>query len=114
MPLLHIARLSDWEAAVQTGTYEVSTRGRTLADEGFIHVSHPHQVDRVASRYYGDDDAELVVLVIDPSAVRADGVEIVEEDGGTGELFPHIYGAIRPAWVVEARPARFEHGDFAW
>ncbi|MFW2513961.1 DUF952 domain-containing protein [Demequina sp. SO4-13] len=114
MPVLHIAHRSDWESAVLSGAYETSTRGLSLADQGFIHASHPHQVSRVAARVHSDDPEDLVVLVIDPSAVRADGVEIREEDGGSGELFPHIYGPIRPAWVVEARPARFEDGDFAW
>lgn len=114
MPLLHIAHRSDWEAAERSGSYEISTRGHALSDVGFIHASHPHQVSRVAAHVHGDDTEDLVVLVIDPSAVRADGVEIREEDGGAGELFPHIYGAIRPAWVVEARPARFEDESFAW
>ena len=114
MPLLHIAHKSDWDAAVVSGAYEVSTRGHTLAEVGFIHASHPHQVARVAAFAYEADPEALVVLVIDPSAVRADGVEIREEDGGTGELFPHIYGAIRPSWVDEVRPARFEDGTFTW
>lgn len=114
MSLLHIARRSDWDDAQRVGAYEVSTRGLTLADVGFIHASHPHQVARVATFLYSDDPAPLVVLMIDLAAVRADGVEVREEDGGDGELFPHIYGAIRPEWVVEARPARFEDGAFTW
>ncbi|MFN3865353.1 MAG: DUF952 domain-containing protein [Demequina sp.] len=114
MALLHIAHRSDWEAAERSGAYEVSTRGRTLADDGFIHASHPHQVARVAGFVYRDDPDDLVVLVIDPAAAHADGVEIREEDGGDGELFPHIYGAVRPAWVTDVRPAGFEDGDFVW
>jgi uncharacterized protein (DUF952 family) len=35
---------------------------------------------------------------------------VVEEDGGTGELFPHVYGPIDPAWVVDVLPAGFDEG----
>lgn len=114
MALLHIAHRSEWEAAERTGSYPMSTRGRTYAAQGFVHASHPHQIARVAAFVHGDDPEPLVVLVIDPEAVQADGVEIHEEDGGAGELFPHIYGELRPAWVTEARPARFEDGSFTW
>ncbi len=41
-PLLHLAEAPLWEAARGTGTYEMSTRGRTLQEEGFIHLSLPH------------------------------------------------------------------------
>ncbi|OSC54956.1 glutathione S-transferase, partial [Streptomyces sp. BF-3] len=43
-PLLHLAEAPLWEAARGTGTYEMSTRGRTLQEEGFIHLSLPHQL----------------------------------------------------------------------
>ena len=42
------------------------------------------------------------------------GRALVFEDVGTGEDFPHIYGPIDPAWVVEVRDAGFdEDGRFA-
>ncbi len=114
MSLHHIAHLGDWEAAQKSGSYEVSTRGYTLAQVGFVHASHEHQVSKVASFVYADDPEDLVVFTIDADAVAADGVEIREEDGGDGEDFPHIYGAIRTEWVTDVRPARFEDGEFAW
>lgn len=36
------------------------------------------------------------------------------EDGGTGELFPHVYGPLDPAWVVEVHPVRVGGGSFTW
>lgn len=106
--LLHLAHRDEWEAALRAGSYRVSTRGRTLDDVCFVHASRPNQVARVAEAFYADDPADLVVLVLDESAIRRAGVAVVEEDGGTGELFPHVYGAIDPAWVVEVRPAWFD------
>jgi len=113
MSLWHLAHRADWEAARVAGTYRVSTRDRTLDDVGFVHASRPAQLARVAEAVYADDPEELVVLVLDESLVAAAGVRVVDEDGGTGELFPHLYGPIDPSWVVEVLPAGFdEHGRF--
>ncbi|MGW7472820.1 DUF952 domain-containing protein, partial [Streptomyces cyaneofuscatus] len=57
-PLLHLAEAPLWEAARGTGTYEMSTRGRTLQEEGFIHLSLPHQLPSVARMLYGDGDGD--------------------------------------------------------
>ena len=110
MEIWHLARASDWEAAVRVGTYSVSTRGRTLAQEGFIHCSRPEQAARVASLFYADVTDPLRVLVMDDDALRDRGLDVRYEDAGTGELFPHLYGAIDPAWVLEARAARMLDG----
>ncbi len=103
--ILHLAHRTDWDAALVRGAYETSTRGARLDEVGFIHASYPEQLAAVAEAFYADDDAELCVLVIDDDAVRASGTRVVDEDGGTGELFPHVYGPIDPAFVTEVRPA---------
>ncbi|HZL81771.1 MAG TPA: DUF952 domain-containing protein [Demequina sp.] len=110
MEIWHLALAEDWDEAVATGSYRVSTLGRTLAQEGFIHCSRPEQAPGVAARFYADVTAPLRILVMDDDRVRASGVEVKYEDAGNGELFPHIYGAIDPAWVVEARSARMKDG----
>ena len=46
--LFHIALPEDWVAAQVAGAYTVSTRGRTLADEGYIHCSFADQVAATA------------------------------------------------------------------
>ncbi len=98
--LYHIALPDDWESARATGTYAMSTRGVTLAEEGFIHCSRRHQVAATANRFYGDV-AELVLLTIDEAALDA---PVVDEDlYATGETFPHVYGPIPVGTVVDAR-----------
>ena len=98
--LLHIALPDDWAAARAAGEYRVSTRGKTLDDEGFIHCSYPRQVEGVANRYYGDV-VELLLLHLDPDLIEAEVRVEPAIEGGT-ELFPHVYGPIPTAAVVAA------------
>ena len=99
MTVFHVALHSDWHAAIASGEYRVSTAAATIDEVGYIHAAEVQQVSGVVERFYrGQQD--LVVLVIDEDAVAADGAEIRREDVGDGQLFPHIYGAIRPHWVV--------------
>lgn len=107
-PLLHLAEASLWEAARGTGTYEMSTRGRTLQEEGFIHLSLPHQLPGVERMLYGDEGGagghDLVVLAVDPA--RLTGPVRYEAMKPGGEEFPHLYGPLPVEAVVEVR--RFE------
>jgi glutathione S-transferase len=99
--LYHIALPVDWERARESGTYAISTRGVTLADEGFIHCSRVHQVEATANRFYGDV-AEVVLLTIDEAALDA---PVVDEDlYDAGDSFPHVYGPIPVTAVVDAQP----------
>ncbi|MFB6817479.1 DUF952 domain-containing protein [Streptomyces sp. NPDC056347] len=110
--LLHLTEGPLWEAARGIGTFEMSTRGRTLHEEGFIHCSLPHQLAGVAEMLYGtgsgagsgagSGDAELVVLVIDPDRLTAP--VRYEPAAPGGEEFPHIYGPVPVDAVVEVRP----------
>jgi uncharacterized protein (DUF952 family) len=101
-PIFHVATAADWEAAVREGAYTTSTRGRTLAEEGFIHASRHDQVQPVLDRWYADVDEPLVLLVIDPDLL---GVELRVEPVGD-ETYPHVHGPIDPAAVVEVQPIR--------
>ncbi|MFI1222306.1 MULTISPECIES: DUF952 domain-containing protein [unclassified Streptomyces] len=105
--LLHLAEAPLWEAARASGTYEMSTRGRTLQEEGFIHLSLPHQLPGVARMLYGEGDRDLVVLVVDPARLT-DPVRYEAMKPG-GEEFPHLYGPLPVGAVVEVRP--FRPGD---
>jgi uncharacterized protein (DUF952 family) len=99
--IYHIATRGDWTRAQAAGEYTTSTRGRTLAQEGFIHASEAHQVAAVANVFYrGVPD--LVVLVIDTARVRP---EIrYERVADAPEPFPHIYGPLNPDAVVDVVP----------
>jgi uncharacterized protein (DUF952 family) len=114
MRILHLAREADWRAAQELGVYRVSTRGATLAQVGFIHASTPQQLPAVAESVYAGSTDPLVVLVMDDDAIRSSGVQVKHEDGGDGELYPHIYGAIRTEQVSAVLPAHFDStGHFA-
>ncbi|MZF52756.1 DUF952 domain-containing protein [Streptomyces sp. SID5594] len=116
-PLLHLAEAPLWEAARGTGTYEMSTRGRTLQEEGFIHLSLPHQLPGVARMLYGegggseggDGGHDLVVLVVDPARLTAPVRYEAMKPGG--EEFPHLYGPLPVDAVVEVRRLDDWHHD---
>ena len=99
-PLFHLALEADWKAALQHGDYRVSTRGLSLEQVGFIHLSWQEQVQDTFDRFYADAGAVLS-LRIDPKLVsaplRADAIH-------TGVLFPHLYGPLPIASVVEVSP----------
>lgn len=109
----HLALASDWTAALAVGEYAVSTRGRTVAEEGFMHLSFPAQVQGVAERYYADVREPLVLLDVDTDLARSAGRFVVEPANPADPAsprFPHLYAALPTSAVVSARPARFVDG----
>jgi uncharacterized protein (DUF952 family) len=100
--LFHVALRRDWEAAQQAGDYRVSTVGRTLEEEGFLHASYEHQWQGVHDAFYAGVDEPLVLLEIDPALL--DVPVVVEVPDGAHQAFPHIYGPLPVAAVVVARP----------
>lgn len=98
--LLHITERSVWEAARASGTYEMSTRGQTLREVGFIHCSLRHQLPQVAELLYSDTDPDrLVVLVIDSERISSP-LRYEPPFPGAGEEFPHIYGPLPVSAVI--------------
>ena len=96
--LFHVALASDWHAAQAAGEYRVSTLGRTLESEGFIHCSYADQVEHTANAFYREVSEPLVLLTVDPARL---GAEVIAENAGGGiELFPHVYGPIPVDAVV--------------
>jgi len=87
--IYHITTAADWAAAQAAGEYRLSTRGATLEEVGFIHASFRQQVAKTAAFVFGDFAGELVLLVIDTSALP----DVRVESGGD-DLFPHIYGPL--------------------
>jgi uncharacterized protein (DUF952 family) len=98
--LFHITERVTWLEAEMAGEFRMSTRGVTLAEQGFIHCSLRHQLRPVAEFLYGDADAEeLVVLVIDSGRVPA----IVRYEAAVpgGEQYPHIYDVLPASAVTD-------------
>jgi uncharacterized protein (DUF952 family) len=99
--IYHIATASDWAQARADGKYTTSTRGKTLAEQGFIHGSTAGQVAPVANMIY-KGLPDLLVLVIDTDRVRPE--VRYEPVTGWDEPFPHIYGPLNTDAVIETRP----------
>ena len=90
--IYHIVPREDWEAVLDAEDY----RGDSLETEGFIHCSTREQLLGVANHWFpGIED--LLLLKIDPGKLEA---QIKFEDGGEGQLFPHVYGPIEKRAVV--------------
>lgn len=98
--IFHIATVADWHRAQVSGAYTTSTRGRSLADEGFLHASRQDQVAGVFDRFYRDADEPLVLLSIDPELLTVPW----REDPVGDDTFPHVYGPLSPEAVVDVRP----------
>lgn len=98
--LYHLAMPDDWDRARTAGEYTMSTRGMTLDQVGFIHLSFEHQWQATRERFYADVNSDLVLLEIDPT-----GLAVIKEVGNpeTGELFPHLYGPLPVSAVVDAK-----------
>lgn len=91
----HLALATDWTHAQQTGEYRISTLGRTLDQEGFIHCSRDHdQLRTVHAAYYSHVTEPLLILDIDPT-----GLDIRYENG-----YPHLYGPLPVNAVTRTRP----------
>ena len=85
--IYHITTKSEWEDAQKNGKYEAES----LQKEGFIHMSHEHQIEGVLLRYF-QGKTDLVRLTVDETKIIA---EIKNEiSPSLQETFPHIYGAI--------------------
>lgn len=104
--IYHIVAESEWRSACATGSY----RPPSLAEQGFVHFSHAHQVDQVANLLYRGQDG-LVVVEIATERLPA---PVVEEDlYDAGERFPHVYAAIpTDAAVAEHSLRRDASGDY--
>lgn len=101
--IFHLALASDWAHAQPDGEYRISTRGRTLEQEGFIHASRDlPQARAVAARFYADVTEPLLLLHIDETRLRVPVV--LETPPGSAEQFPHIYGPLPIPAVAAVTP----------
>jgi NAD(P)-dependent dehydrogenase (short-subunit alcohol dehydrogenase family)/uncharacterized protein (DUF952 family) len=79
--ILHIAKRTDWDAAVREGIY----RHPSLLAEGFIHCSTFSQVPATAARHFRGQNG-LLLLRLNEARLTA---PLKYEN-----LFPHIYGPL--------------------
>ena len=90
--IYHLAEPADW--AARTDEY----RAPSLESEQFIHCSTADQIAGIAAEIFpGRND--LILLTIDEAQLP---YPVVCEDlYGSGETFPHVYGPIPLASVIE-------------
>jgi uncharacterized protein (DUF952 family) len=93
----HVTTSANWDTAKQKGYYEHPS----LKDEGFIHCSQEQQVAGVLERYFAGQ-TDLVKLVIDTDKLTSKYV--FDWSPSTQDTFPHVYGPINTAAVVDVIP----------
>lgn len=99
-----VMKKSEWEVGKAKGEITEAS----LKQEGFIHCSFLEQSLKVAETHFSNE-SELVLLIIDPALVEA---EIKYELASNGQKYPHIYGALHTAAVVNVVPFYKENGNF--
>lgn len=92
--IFHITSREAWEASTLVGEY----RTPALPREKFIHCSTADQILIPANALYKGAEG-LVLLVIDSERLTAD--LIYEDCYETDMEFPHIYGPINLAAVID-------------
>lgn len=106
MRIFHIATAADWTTAKRSGSYQTSTLGRTLAEEGFIHASRREQVAGTFHAFYAEVREPLVLL-----AIETDRLDVPwREDEVDGATYPHIYGPLNRSAVVDVQPLNSDGG----
>ena len=110
--IYHCSLVSDWEQAERSGSYTISSRGRTLQQEGFVHASYAEQVPGVLQRFYADLTEPLCLLAIDPD--RVGSAVVAENLTGGEELFPHIYGPVPADAVTAVTPLTRDDDGWHW
>jgi len=98
--LVHLCTTDEWDQARSAG----ELRPDSLGEVGFIHLSAQHQVHLPANRLFAGR-LDLVLLYLDPDSL---GAPVRWEPGVPGDpaamIFPHLYGALPAAAVVDVRP----------
>jgi uncharacterized protein (DUF952 family) len=101
MFIYHVILPADWEAAKSAAFYEPPG----LETEGFIHCSFDDQIDGVLARYYSGAGT-VCILKIDVNRLSS---RLVNEPSTLGESFPHVYGPIDVAAVVDVTESQAPH-----
>lgn len=97
MLIFKIFRRPEWQAFHEAG--ETLGAPVDLAD-GYIHFSTAAQVTETAAKHFAGEDG-LMILALDSDALTAD---LRWEPSRGGQLFPHLYRAMRLSDVLWARP----------
>ncbi len=92
--IYHFTKKSEWQKGKSQNAYE----SPSLATEGFIHCSTFEQILRSANKHAANQQ-DMVLLKIDTEKLTSKLV--FENTSGGTEPYPHIYGVLNPAAVIE-------------
>lgn len=84
--LFHITTNLAWQKAQEEKVYQAPS----LKQEGFIHLSRPHQVLATGQRFFSSAPENLLLLSIATERLIAP----VKYEIAEGEKFPHLYGPL--------------------
>lgn len=90
-----LLRPTEWRCMQWHGVLHGSADDRR---DGFVHLSTPAQLRATAAKWFGAEDA-LVLLAMDASVLGA--ALQWEPSGARGALFPHLYAPL-PLHMVRA------------
>ena len=104
-PTYHLIPVVVWESA--DGNAPLTRE--SLDDEGFIHCTDgPDALIATAERHYREDPRDFLALTIDLDAITSPW-----RYDDPGKPYPHIYGPIDRAAIVETTPvSRAADGRF--
>jgi len=98
MILLHVTSAEAWAEAERTGVHAPAM----LAKNGCLHLGTPAQLGYVLGRHFAGQTG-LVLLHIDQAKLG----DLRWETSEPGrEAFPHLYGPLPVAAVVQAEPVQ--------
>ena len=101
--IFHLTDSTRWALSLAAGEHTGSTSDLDLAAEGYIHCSTASQWPATADRFYADV-GDLMLLHSDEALL--DVPVVFEQLGDAPEPFPHVYGPIPIAAVVEVQRLR--------
>lgn len=95
-PTFHLIPVVVWDAA----DADTPLVRESLDDEGFIHCTDgPDALIATAERHYRDDPRDFLALTVDLDAVSSPW-----RYDDPGKPYPHIYGPIDRAAIVDVTP----------
>lgn len=106
MIIYHMLPAKRWQAQSKAAPYLADT----LATEGFVHCTQEaERLVQVANHFYRHIDGDFVILALETEQIQAE----VRWEVADGHRFPHIYGPVPPAAVIDVTAfPRNPKGDF--
>lgn len=93
--IVHVATPADWAHGAETPHYQAAH----FAVEGFHHACTPAQVAAVLGRHFSGHRL-LLLLVVDTARLSSP----MRWESAHGQEYPHVYGPIERAAVIEVIP----------